>query len=304
MSVSHSQEKNAAGTRNFSRYCVENPHISWVLLLGTVAWGIYGYTHMPQRKDPDIPIKQAMVITPWPGASAEKVEELVTRSVERTIASNSNVASIESTSRGNVSVVILGLSGNLKATGQVLDDIGGRLAAIGDLPDGAGPVNYVRDFGDTATLMLTVASPRADTAEIAVRAQPIRAAIESVRAARTPGTGKASAGGDSSGERASLVFCFSPKTDLRLMRLGGLDLIDFMRSHEAARDLRLVEGTGFIGVDGRTALTDEQLIGALRQFLAERYREAELHPDLWEPFVVRDPANTQAKLAPVAGDKY
>jgi multidrug efflux pump subunit AcrB len=315
MSVTHSHEKKATETLNFSRYCVENPHISWVLLLGTVVWGIYGYTHMPQRKDPDIPIKQAMVITPWPGASAEKVEDLVTRTVERTIASNSNVASIESTSRGNVSVVILGLSGNLKETGQVLDDIGGRLAAIHDLPDGAGPVNYVRDFGDTATLMLTVASPKADAAEIAVRSQAIRKAIEDVRkepalgrmtpATQAVGQGFPTPAAQSlSDQHASLVFCFSPKTDLRLMRLGAMDFIEFLRSQQVTRDLRLLEGSGFIGIDGETSLSDEQLIAVLRQFLAERYREAELHPDLWAPFVVRDPATTQTKLSRVAGDKY
>src|SRR5262245_29269343 len=315
MSVSHSQEKNAAGTRNFSRYCVENPHISWVLLLGTVVWGIYGYTHMPQRKDPDIPVKQAMVITPWPGASAEKVEDLVTRTVERTIASNSNVASIESTSRGNVSVIILGLSDNLKQTGQVLDDIGGRLAAIHDLPEGAGPVEYVRDFGDTATLMLTVASPKADAAEIAVRSQAIRKAIEDVR--KEPARGRttpttqaasqgshASAGQSLSDHQASLVFCFSPKTDLRLMRLGAMEFIDYLRCREVTRALSLLEGPGFIGVDGETPLSDEQLIAVLRQFLAERYREGEIQADLWGPFVVRDPANTQTKLALVAADKY
>src|SRR4029453_313218 len=260
MSVSHAQEKNVAETRNFSRYCIENPHISWVLLLGTVVWGIYGYTHMPQRRDPEIPIKQAMVLTPWPGASAEKVEDLVTRTVERTIASNSNVATIESTSRGNVSVVIIGLSDNLKETGQVLDDIGGRLAAIHDLPDGAGPINYVRDFGDTPTLMLTVprpkphapqvlpaASPKADAAEIAVRSQAIRKAIEDVRkepargrmtpTTRAVGQGSpASAGQSLSDQHASLVFCFSPKTDRRLMRLGAMDFIEFLRSREVTSD--------------------------------------------------------------------
>jgi multidrug efflux pump len=273
MSASHSQEKKAAESRNFSRYCVENPHISWVLLLGTVVWGIYGYTHMPQRRDPEIPIKQAMVLTPWPGASAEKVEDLVTRTVERTIASNSNVATIESTSRGNVSVVILSLSDNLKQTGQVLDDIGGRLAAIHDLPDGAGPINYVRDFGDTATLMLTVASPKADTAEIAVRAQAIRKAIEDVRkeparggSHRTPasqvvGQGFPTPAGQSlSDQHASLVFCFSPKTDRRLMRLGAMDFIEFLRSREVTRDLSVLEGPGFIGIDGETPLSDEQLL--------------------------------------------
>src|SRR5262245_18719618 len=181
MSSSHSHNKNVTEIRNTSRFCIENPQIAWVLLIGTLIWGIYGFTHMPQRKDPDVPVKQAMVVTKWPGASAEKVEELVTRTVEKTIASNSNVASIESTSRGNVSTITFQLAGSLKQTGQVLDDIGGRLAAIVDLPDGAGPVDYIRDFGDTATLMLTVASPKADAAEIAVRARAIQKAIEETR---------------------------------------------------------------------------------------------------------------------------
>jgi multidrug efflux pump subunit AcrB len=63
-----------------------------VLLAGTVIWGLYGYTHMPQRKDPDIPIKAAMVVTAWPGASSDKVEELVTKPIEKVIASNNKIS--------------------------------------------------------------------------------------------------------------------------------------------------------------------------------------------------------------------
>ena len=114
------------------------------------------------------------MITPWPGASAEKVEELVTRDIEKTVSSNSNVSRVESVSRTNVSEVTITLSDSLKSTGQVLDDIGERLAGITDLPQGAGPINYQRDFGDTATILLTVASPRADAAEIDFRAEEIR----------------------------------------------------------------------------------------------------------------------------------
>jgi multidrug efflux pump subunit AcrB len=53
-------------THNTARYFVEHPHISWVLLLLTLFWGFYGYASMPQRKDPDIPVRQAMIICPWP----------------------------------------------------------------------------------------------------------------------------------------------------------------------------------------------------------------------------------------------
>src|SRR5208337_2527924 len=92
-------------TRNLSRYFVEHREIAWVALAAVCAWGIYGYVQMPQRRDPDVPNKQAVVVTTWPGESAEKVEQLVTKPIEKTIASQSSVARIESVSRSDVSIV-------------------------------------------------------------------------------------------------------------------------------------------------------------------------------------------------------
>ena len=77
--------------RNTARFFVENRQISWILLIATVVLGIYGYTQMPKRKDPDIPVRVASVITQWPGATAEQVEQLVTRPIESTIAQNPNI---------------------------------------------------------------------------------------------------------------------------------------------------------------------------------------------------------------------
>ncbi len=288
-SARHGQD-SIRETRNFSRFCVENRQIAWVLLLGTVIWGIYGFLNMPQRKDPEIPVKQAMVITSWPGASAERVEDLVTRSIERTLASNANVARIESTSRSNVSVVVFSLADELEQTGQVLDDIGGRLASVQDLPDGAGPINYIRDFGDTATLMLTVASPKADAAELTLRGREVRAAIEAVRA------GEAG--------RVAVVFCLPLNTDLRLPRLAAIELREYFRSNGAAREMRIFEGPGFIGIDGMSELPDQAVLAGVQLFVDEHYPRSELHPDLWQPFLVRDPSQTQEKLAAVAGEKY
>ena len=136
-------------SRNTARLCVEHPHLTWVLLGGTILWGMYGYTHMPQRKGPDIPIKAALVATSWPGASAEKVEELITKPIEKVIASNSKISKIESVSRSNSSVITFYISDDLKDVSTVLDDVGGRLTAIHTLPEGAGPIQYQRDFGDT-----------------------------------------------------------------------------------------------------------------------------------------------------------
>ncbi len=86
--------------RNIARFFTENRQIAWVLLFGTLAWGVFGYMNMPKRKDPDIPVRIALAITPWPGISADKVEQLVTRKVEQAVTGNSKVDRVESTTHG------------------------------------------------------------------------------------------------------------------------------------------------------------------------------------------------------------
>ena len=51
-------------------------------------WGVSSYFAMPQRKDPEIPVRVAVAITPWLGATAEDIEELVTRKIEEKMAEN------------------------------------------------------------------------------------------------------------------------------------------------------------------------------------------------------------------------
>ncbi|MET0167652.1 MAG: efflux RND transporter permease subunit, partial [Vicinamibacterales bacterium] len=95
MSEHKSDERIIKNTHNTARFFTETRHVSWVLLFATILWGVYGYFHMPQRKDPDIPIRQALVLCPWPGATAEKIEELVTRRIEEKVAENVKVEKIE-----------------------------------------------------------------------------------------------------------------------------------------------------------------------------------------------------------------
>ena len=166
-------------THNTARFFVETRHISWVLLIGTLLWGVYGYLQMPQRKDPEIPVRQALALCSWRGVGAEKIEQLVTRRIEEKIAENVNVDKIESNTRTGVTAVYITLVEGLKDTGKELDDIKLKLDSITDLPSGAGPIVFVKDFGDTAALMLTVASPLADAADIDLRARAVRQAIDS-----------------------------------------------------------------------------------------------------------------------------
>src|SRR5262249_10348204 len=119
-------------------------------------------------------------------------------------AANAKVTKIESISRTGLSVVYLELDENLKETGKELDDIKLKLDGIHDLPEGAGPINFIKDFGDTASLMLTVASPKASGLEIELRAKAIQSVIEQARA-QTPFDAPPS--GENAPGRAALIAC-------------------------------------------------------------------------------------------------
>src|SRR5215470_4798055 len=169
-------------SRNTARYFVETRHVAWVLLFGTVVWGVFSYTRMPKRKDPEVQVRVAAAVATWPGASAEKMEEYITRPIEEKIAENSRIKKIESSTRGGVAVITIELEEGLKDTAKELDDIKLKLDTIRDLPSGALPIDFIKDFGDTTALMLTVASPKVGPIELQLRADTLRRAIEAARA--------------------------------------------------------------------------------------------------------------------------
>ncbi len=295
MSHGKTDQEIIKSTRNTARFFVEKRHVSWVLLIGTCIWGIYGYFNMPQRKDPEIQVRIAVTLVPWPGASAEKVEQLVTKRVEEQIAANAKVTKIESISRTGLAVIYLELDENLKDTGKELDDIKLKLDGIDDLPSGAGPINFVKDFGDTAALMLTVASPKTDSAEVALRAKAVEAAIEKERASTT---------NPDDPSRFTLVFTVADALENRLLRTPIEMFVAYVKEKGVATDLRLIHGEQLVAFDGVSNKSDQEILAYVQEFVNERLQASEFHPDAWPPFVVRNPEETLAKLNSVAGDKY
>ena len=283
--------------RNISRFFVEQRHITWVMLIGVCVWGIYSYKSMPQRKDPDTPVKTAVAITPWPGVNAEKIEQLVTRKIEEKIAQNANVEKIRSISRTNVSVVYVDLDENFPGSqiGKEFDDIALKLDSIKDLPDGAGPIQFIKDFGDTSALMLTVASPKVSEAEIDVRANEVGEAIARNRARYAP------AGG---GTRFTIVSTLTHPVITRVVQDPLNLFVHYLKEKGVARDLHVITEPGFVGVDGVSDASDEILLDHTRRFINERLQASDFHPDSWPPAVVRDPKQTRERLGLVAGDKY
>src|SRR5208283_1867420 len=301
MALEHEQE--ISNRRNVPRFFVEHPHISWMLLAGVLIWGYFGYTSMPQRKDPDIPVRLGVAACPWPGATAQQVEQYITRRIEDVAAENKTIHpgtdadyGIKSISLPGYSFVTIQLDEGITDTKRQFSDINLKLNALNSqLPQGAGPITFQSDFGDTAALMLTVAGPKADDIEIAARANSIEAAIRKARDAKQQ---------NAKGQRITVVDSFpqsiSPREVLDTVYLFREEA----RTEGMIRDSEIIQGSGFIALDGVSDADDGSIQAFIQRFISERLQRSELHPDAWYPAIIRDPKETRAKLANVAGDKY
>ncbi len=286
------ENKGGEHRSNLARFFVRHKHVAWALLVSALAWGFAGYAKMPKRKDPDIPVRIGLAICPWPGITADRVEELVTRKMERAVSGNSKIEKIESTTRDGVSVLLVHLDESVSNTVEQFADIGQRVTHIADLPQGAGPVTWVSDFGDTAALMLTVASPKVGEAELRIRGLALRKAIEQVRPA------------GAAAERVTALLCFPPTVPASAVeRPVALFAAEAARDG-VARDVRPVSAASCTGLDLATSRSDGELRAYIQGFVRDRMGNVDMHPDAWGPVLVRNPAQAPDRLAEVAGDLY
>jgi multidrug efflux pump subunit AcrB len=298
-----SESELIAKTHNTARFFTEHRQVSLILLIAVFVWGWYGFTKMPKRKDPSIPVRVAVAQTSWPGATAQEVEQLVTRPIEQTMAQNAfirpPVASdfgIRSISFPGLSLVYVQLDDSVKDSKKQFSDINLKLNAMnGRLPQGAGPIQFNSDFGDTAAMMLTVASPPANDVEIALRARAVQKEIVNTRAAEPRSAPQ---------PRVSIVYAFPRSVAADLVQSSFESLSRVAVESKVLRDLHFFKGSGFIGVDASSMLTDDQLRAAADRLISEKLHRSELHPDAWQGAFIRDPEETTSKLMAVAGDRY
>jgi multidrug efflux pump subunit AcrB len=277
---------------NLALYFVKNRQVAWVLLVATLLWGVVSYVQMPKRKDPYIRQRIALAIGVWPGAPADKVEQLITKKIEELVVQNPEVERVESTSSAGVSYVYVTLNQGVEPEdmGKVFDDVELKLRSLRELPPGALPIQFEKDFGDTAALLLTVASPKVHEAELAVRAEAIGATIAAARGGE-PG-------------RASAVWNYPAELEGAPLRRAVDAFARELAARGAAEDPRPLAGAGFYGFDARAAGGEAAFRAAFDRLAGERPPSEGLHPNIWAPLVVADAAGLPAALEAVAGDAY
>ena len=163
-------DTNADGVRgDLARLSIEKPVLTWLIVLTCLLGGLWGFDSVGRLEDPAFTIKEAIVFTPYPGASAEEVEAEVSEYLETAIQQMSELDEVSSESSPGMSEihVLVRDDFNSAELPQVWDALRKRVRdAQGGLPPGAGPSQVIDDFGDVYGILYAVATPGYSDAEV------------------------------------------------------------------------------------------------------------------------------------------
>lgn len=160
---------------SLARWAIEKNRIAAVILVAIVYAGVTSYLGMPRNQDPGFTIRVAQVLTYFPGASPERVEQLVTEPLEEAIMEMPELDFVTSTSKTGVSVVIVQVLESYTDMRPIWDRLRRKIdRASRQLPEGVqGP--FVNDeFGDVFGLVLALTGDGYTNAELNDVAKELR----------------------------------------------------------------------------------------------------------------------------------
>ncbi|GGF77530.1 Multidrug efflux pump subunit AcrB [Mameliella alba] len=154
---------------SIARASIDKALITWILMLGCLLGGIWGFSTIGRLEDPAFTIKNAIIITQYPGASAEQVAREVSEPIESEIQKMGEIDFITSSNKPGVSRI----SVNIESTydGTELPAIWTKLRnrvedARRSLPPEAGQPIVNDTFGDVFGVFYAVTAPGFTDAEV------------------------------------------------------------------------------------------------------------------------------------------
>jgi len=147
---------------NIAALSIEKPLLTWLIILFCLFGGIWGYANIGQLEDPTFTLKEAIVVTPYPGATAAEVEQEVTERLETAIQRMDQLRELRSESSPGRSEIRVEVRDEFD--GDDLPQIWLELRnevrdATSQLPPGAMQPIVVDDFADVYGIFYAITAP-------------------------------------------------------------------------------------------------------------------------------------------------
>lgn len=144
---------------NIAEYSIRNKTISWMITVIILVGGIISFNGLARLEDPEFTIKDAVIVTRYPGASPQQVEEEVTYPLENAIQQLQYVDYIRSINTPGLSQITVTMKRTYGPDDlpQIWDELRRKVNDLApSLPPGVYPPLVNDDFGDIYGLLFGV----------------------------------------------------------------------------------------------------------------------------------------------------
>lgn len=164
---------------NLATFFIEKSRITFMVLITMILLGVTMYFGLSRDSMPPYTVRKATIVTIFPGASPERVEQLVTDQVEKKVQELPELYEMESTSRTSLSVVEITLKDEIPSEKMqaVWDRLRRKLAGIKGLPDKVKPVLNDDGIGDVYGIAIGLTSDGYSYAQMKEYADDIKDAL-------------------------------------------------------------------------------------------------------------------------------
>ena len=153
------QKDDDENVTGIAAYFIRNRVISWMVSLIFLIGGVSAFFGLGRLEDPAFTIKDAMVVTSYPGATPQQVEEEVTYPLEKAIQQLTYVDEVNSISSRGLSQITVTMKNNYGPDDlpQIWDELRRKVNDLkGSLPPGVNEPSVIDDFGDVYGILLAV----------------------------------------------------------------------------------------------------------------------------------------------------
>ncbi len=154
---------------NVAEYSIQHRTVSWMVLVLLLVGGALSFLDLGRLEDPPFIRKDAMIVSAYPGATAEEVELELTHALENAIRQMAEVHTIRSTSKPGLSQIVVEMDKEMKPhkIEQVWDKLRRKIADVEpQLPQGATVPRVYDDYGDVYGITLMVTGENYEFAEL------------------------------------------------------------------------------------------------------------------------------------------
>ncbi len=201
------------------RTAVDHPVTTGLIFTAFAILGIFALTRLPVDNFPDIESNTIMVMSSYPGASAEDVENNLTRLLENSLNGVPKLKNLTSNSRENIAVLTLEFEYGTDID-EATNDVRDKLDMVSQtLPDGASlPFLFKFSIDDMPIMILAATANQSVSALDKVLEERLATPL-----ARVSGVGTVSVAG--APKREILVYCDPSKLEAYNLSVGAISQI-------------------------------------------------------------------------------